>query len=140
VDDAFGVGVVVVAGDYAALVNEYSDPHYGGSSATVAVYDLRTGTAASNRGGELASGLTSSGIDQLVLGSDGVTAALTFGMTCVFLSPCTTLEQIVANDSTGTHILDSITTTGPSLLSQLALSEHTLTWIDAGSPRSAQLN
>lgn len=56
----------------------------------------------------------------------------------------TTVEQIVANDSTGVHILDSIPTPGPDpappLLSQLALSGDTLTWSHAGSPRSAQLN
>ena len=55
-------------------------------------------------------------------------------------------RRIVANDSTGAHTLDSVTTTGPynpmpsSSLTQLALSGHTLTWTHAGSPRSAQLN
>jgi hypothetical protein len=53
------------------------------------------------------------------------------------------MEQIVANDSTGTHTLDSITTTGPydptpSSLNELALSGKTLTWSHTGSPRSAQ--
>ena len=46
-----GVGAVAVAGDYAALVNDH-DSHYGGSNDTVAVFDLRTGTAVAKRGGE----------------------------------------------------------------------------------------
>ena len=56
---------------------------------------------------------------------------------------CTSTEHIVATDSTGTHILDSITTPGrpaSPLLSQLALSGNTLTWNHAGTPESAQLN
>jgi hypothetical protein len=153
-DGAFGVGAVAVAGDYAALVNASIDDHYGGSSNTVGVFDLRTATAVTDRGGESAgcpdyAGYgCQSGVDQLVLGTDAATAAHTFVISSCFpLSPCTTVEQIVANDSTGTHILDTITSTGPylpnftpSLLSQLALSGHTLTWSHAGSPRSAQLN
>jgi Tol biopolymer transport system component len=137
-DDVAGVGPVVVAGDYAALVNESSDPHYGGSGASVAVFDLRTGMAVADRGGESASGAAAARIDQLVLGPDAVTAALTSGTTCVPLSPCTEIEQIVANDSTGTHILDSVT--GLGRLGGLALSGDTLTWSRDGSPRSAQLN
>ena len=40
------VGSVVIAGDYAALVNEASDVHYyGGSLNGVVVFDLRTGAA-----------------------------------------------------------------------------------------------
>lgn len=60
---------------------------------------------------------------------------------------CTSTEHIVATDSTGTHILDSITTKTPcngqppaSQLTQLSLSGHTLTWSHAGTPESAQLN
>jgi hypothetical protein len=141
-DNALGVGVVAVAGDYAALVNESSDPHYGGSSATVAVYDLRTGMAVADRGGESVSSPfaaacpVAAAIDQLVLGPDAVTAALTSGVACAPVLQCTGLEQIVANDSTGTHILDS----EGGGLGDRALSGDTLTWSDAGSPRSAQLN
>jgi hypothetical protein len=147
IDNTSAAGLVVVAGDYAALVNESSDPHYGGSSGTVAVYDLRTGNAAANRGGESGSCADfespCSGVERLVLAPDAATAAHTFFTYCG--STCTTTEQIVANDSTGTHTLDNITTTGPytptpSSLSQLSLSGHLLTWSHAGSERSAQLN
>lgn len=161
-DDAYAIGVVVVAGDYAALVNEWADPHYGGSKATVAVFDLRTGAAVANRGGQTvtycpAPGVTEGcdyGIDQLAVGADGITAAHMFAQFFNFSdSSWTTTEEIVANDSTGTHMLDSISTTVPYLngqylnspapwtsLSQLAFSGHTLTWSHAGSPRSAQLH
>lgn len=149
-DNALAVGMVVVAGDYAALVNEWISDHYGGTRYTVAVFDLRTGTAVANRGGESATSggyCFCSGLNQLVLGPDAATAAHTW----VFTGCCTTTEQIVANDSTGTHILDSITTTdpsgtnptplvAPSMLSQLTLSGDTLTWIHAGIPESAQVN
>ena len=151
-DNAFGVGAVELAGDYAALVNDAADPHYNGSSYTVAVFDLRTGAAVANRGGETAGcpdyyGACESGVDQLAVGADAVTAAHTFVTLFYYpASSCTTTEEIVANDSTGTHVLDTITTTGPdynplpSMLSQLALSGDTLTWNHVGSPRSAQLN
>jgi hypothetical protein len=143
-DAASGVGPVAVTGDYAALVNESGDSHYGGVGATVAVYDLRTGTVVANRGGESAGGFYA-GIDQLVLGPNGSTAAHTWEIrpacgTCA----TTTVEQIVANDNTGTHILDSITTGPdgpiPSSLSQLSLSGDTLTWSHDGTPESAQLH
>jgi hypothetical protein len=156
-DDAVAVGDVQVAGDYAAVVNETRvrdslDPYFGyDTRAAVGVYDLRTGNMVADRGGEGVgfpdcTGYQPCGMDQLVLGADGVTAAHTFAVTsCESSSSCTMLEQIVASDSTGLHVLDSITTTGsadstPSLLSELALSGDTLTWSHAGSPRSAQLN
>jgi hypothetical protein len=135
------VGLVAVAGDYAALVNESYDPHMGSGGATVSVFDLRTATAVANLGGSCA--LMGCRVDQLVLGSDGITAAHTYGVNCAPPGPCTTVEQIVANDSTGTHVLDSIPNSGlvpPFSLSQLALSGHTLTWSHAGTPKSAQLN
>ena len=151
-----GVGPAAVAGDYAALVNQTLDIHYGGFDSTVAVFDLRTGTGVAGRGGESVScgGDTGEpegygcGIDQLVVGTDGVTAAHTFVRNYDSLtSSCQSVEQIVATDSTGTHVIDSITTPtsceGPApalLLSQLSLSGHTLTWSHAGIPESAQLN
>lgn len=149
------VGDVVSAGDYAALVNDAASNH-GPGNRTVAVFDLRTGATVANRGGETAGcgtdGCYDAGLDQLVLGSDAVTAAHTWARNVNCFYPvqggvCTTVEQIVANDNTGPHILDSITTTSPddpgavpSTLSQLSLSGDTLTWSHAGSPRSAQLN
>jgi hypothetical protein len=145
------VGMVVVAGDYAALV-ENSDSGTDGSSDTVAVFDLRTGTADRKLGGETAGCLCLSGIDQLVLGADGVTAAHTFGFGFNNSQSVTEVERIVASDSTGTHILDRTATTATyplpvppgfiptPVLSQLALSGDTLTWSHAGTPESAQLN
>jgi dipeptidyl aminopeptidase/acylaminoacyl peptidase len=131
---------VVIAGDYVAMVTAQSDTHIGASTDSVAVFDLRTGAAVAGRGGESSGGFYG-GVDQLVLGPDAVTAAHTFGYNCA-LTPCQMGEQIVANDSTGTHILDTITDTGPdnSLLTGLALSGDTLTWNHAGTPESAQLN
>jgi WD40-like Beta Propeller Repeat len=139
-NEALALGPVAVAGNYAAVVNEGNNPHYGGSWASVAVFDLRTGTAVVDRGGESSPG-PYGGIDQLVLGPDAVTAALAAGETCggVGVSPCTPVEQIVANDSSGTHVLDSVSS-GSGHLSGLALSGDTLTWSHAGTPESAQLN
>jgi hypothetical protein len=153
----YTVGVAAVAGDYAALVNKWEGPFHGAGNA-VAVFDLRTGTSVSKLGGERAEcpyPCYGSGIDQLVLGADGVTAAHTFVLTFTPYVPgqlYSQVEQIVANDSTGTHILDSISITPtypyplpdgftPTLaLSQPALSGDTLTWSHAGTPESAQLN
>ncbi|MBV9413765.1 MAG: hypothetical protein JO363_02205 [Solirubrobacterales bacterium] len=115
------------------------------------VFDLRTGRQRKDLGGESAvcpTGGCSSGIDQLAVGTDGVSAAHTFFLRNAVTYPrCTSVERIVANDSTGTHVLDSITTTTacnsppPALvLSQLSLSGHRLTWSHAGTPESAQLN
>jgi hypothetical protein len=144
----------VLAGDYAAVVNDAAS-NRGPGNRTVVVFDLRTGTTVANRGGETPgcpAGCYDRGLDQLVLGADAVTAAHTWvrNINCFFQvqgDVCTTVEQIIANDNTGTHILDSITTTGPddpsaipSMLSQLSLSGDTLTWSHAGTPESAQLN
>jgi hypothetical protein len=142
-----------LAGDYAAVVNDHAS-NQGPGARTVAVFDLRTGTTVANRGGETAgcpAACYTDDLDQLVLGSDAVTAVHTWFMDSNCWSgpggACTTVEQILANDNTGTHIIDSITTTGPydpsampSMLSQLSLSGDTLTWSHAGTPESAQLN
>jgi Tol biopolymer transport system component len=145
------IGLVAVAGDYAALVNERRDLHYVGSVNALAAFDLRTGTEVDDGGVSAdcpSESSCSSGIDQLAVGTDGVTAAHTFVLNSPSPYPqCTSIEQIIANDSTGTHILDSITTTTPCngpapavLLSHLSLSGHTLTWSHGGTPESAQLN
>jgi hypothetical protein len=140
--------------NYAALVNESIDIHYGGAYNTVAVFDLRTATTiGANGSGASAdcpefSQTCSSGIDQLVLGTDGATAGHTFVLKNDLTYPsCQSVEQIVANDSTGTRVLDSIATTTPCdspapalLLSQLSLAGQTLTWSHAGTPESAQLH
>jgi hypothetical protein len=152
-----GGGPVAVAGDYAVLVNKTINPHYGGFGSTVAVFDLRTGTTVAYRGGQsvICAGNTGEleseygcGIDQPVIDSEGATAAHTFVLNYDDLtSACQSVEQIVANDSTGTHVLDTITTPNScenpapaALLSQLSLSGQTLTWSHDGSPETAQLN
>jgi Tol biopolymer transport system component len=148
------IGPVAIAGDYVALVTEYRDGHYGGSFNWLTAFDLRTGTSISS--GQQANcepdlpGITpcESSIDQVAVSDiDGATAAHTIVVTSDAYPSCTLTEQIVATDSTGTHILDRVTTNalcdGPPpvlQLSQLSLLGHTLTWSHAGSPRSAQLN
>jgi len=133
-----------VAGTYAALVVNWSDIHYGGNSATVEVFDLRSGAMVPDRGGEGAAcpdyggyGCQST-IDRLVFGSDAVSAAHTIvrdsGCSC-------TVEQIVASGRTGVHTLDTVTEPGtkPAALTNLTLTEDTLRWDHNGAPRTAQL-
>jgi hypothetical protein len=154
IEGAPDVGSVVIAGDYAAVVNEATDLHYGfgDSLDTVAVFDLRTGAMLDRNDVEFGGGyLPSSGgvsvigpnprVDQLVLGPDGVFAAHTYGIDWIDCKDlgCQAAEQIVANDSTGVHILDTITDTD-NLLTGLALSGDTLTWSHSGTPENAQLN
>jgi WD40-like Beta Propeller Repeat len=135
----------VLGGTYAALDVSMVDFHYGDNGSKVELFDLRTGAKVPDRGGESVGcsgfGCTSS-IDQLVLGSDAVSAAHTIvtnsgggGCDC-------TVEQIVASDSTGVHTLDSATqpVTGPAALTNLTLAADTLTWGHNGIPRSAQLH
>ncbi len=69
----------VVAAPYAALVFDSVD-HYGNEASTVQVFDLRTGAQRPGLGGESQScdeqfPCRLTGVDQLVLGSDGVSAA-----------------------------------------------------------------
>jgi hypothetical protein len=141
----------MVAGPYAALAIYGVTSHYVASQASgVELFDLRTacrldptcGPSTPRRGGEgtdcpLASG-TSCEIDQLVLGSDAVSAVHTTsvnnGCTC-------TVEQIQASDNTGVHTVDRITEPdgSPTALTNLTLSGDALTWTNNGNPRSAQL-
>ena len=149
-DNSSGVSTEAVAGDYAALVNDTSDPHYGGSSYTVAVFDLRTGAQVPDRGGESVGcpdfqDTCGSNIEQVVVGSNGVSAALTIvynGDACPASTPICTIEQILASDSTGVHRLDAVSQPGDGLssLTGLSLSGYALTWDHAGTPRSADLH
>jgi hypothetical protein len=52
VNGAYFIASAVVAAPYAALVLDYVDPHYGGQSSTVQVFDLRTGSRQTQLGGE----------------------------------------------------------------------------------------
>lgn len=153
-DDALRASAAVLAGNYAALVVNHSDAHYGGNGSTVELFDLRTGAGVPDRGGEFADcghaiGGTppqytceTNSIDALVLGADAVSAAHTIVAGCSASPPdCATVEQIQASDSTGVHTLDSVTEPegSPAALTNLTLIGNTLTWDHDGVPRSAQL-
>jgi hypothetical protein len=137
---------VALAGAYAAVVNEGTDPHYDESGSAVTVFDLRTGARVPDRGGEaVGCPISYCSLDQLVLGPDAVTAAHTTNSYsyCQPPSACTTTEQIVANDSTGTRTLDTTTVpygSGTSSLTGLTLTGDTLTWNHGGTQRTAQLH
>ena len=76
VDEATNVVAAAVGGPYAALVARDTDSHYGGASDSTSVFDLRTGAPGGFAGetDPCAGGLTCSGIDQVVVGADGVSA------------------------------------------------------------------
>jgi hypothetical protein len=135
-DTATSATSAVLGGDYAALVINNVDEHYGGASNKVEVFDLRTGTQVPDRGGESIGCPFSCSIDPLLLGSDAVSAAHT-----VSGSGSSKVEEIQASDSTGVHTLDSITEpdTSPTALTNLTLTGDTLTWEHNGTPESAQL-
>jgi hypothetical protein len=145
------VSRAAVAGTYAALaVDSFAaaDPHAPvGKSIDVEVFDLRAGAMLRGQGREgtgcVPYSATSCEVDQLVLGSDAVSAVRTtkrgqdpsnFPCTC-------TVEQIQASDKNGVRTLDSITQPigSPAALTSLTLTGDTLTWNHNGSPRSAQL-
>jgi hypothetical protein len=142
-----------VAGTYAALATDTSNGHDQTMSTEVDLFDLRTGLRVPDRGGEgpmcldQSSPPCASDIDQLVLGSDAVSAIHTTvrDANCAAMlgPPCSeTVEQIQASDSTGVHTLDSITEPAglPAALTNLVLSGDTLTWDDDGAQHSAQLH
>lgn len=142
-DSTTEVSAVAVAGNYAAFANSSADPHYGGNSSTVVVFDLRRGAVVPDRGGETGGGLNDYGSPvQLVVGPDAVTAAdITI---CAPTPPvgCTPTEEIIANDSDGTRTLDTAATSFGSspMLTGLSLTGDTLTWNHAGTQRTAQLH
>jgi hypothetical protein len=82
-ESSSGVSAAAVGDGYAALANESEDLHYGGSSGSVVVFDLRTGALVPGRGGESAycqteaSGYCEANIDHVAVGTDGVSAAHT---------------------------------------------------------------
>ncbi len=82
IDGATWIASALLAPPYAALVEQTEDVHYGGSSSGAQVYDLRTGQLGKHLGGEsaLCAGPVCTGMAQLVLGSDGVSAARTWGV------------------------------------------------------------
>jgi hypothetical protein len=73
------IGPAAVSAPYAALVSTNSDYHYGGRSDSTAVFDLRTGARSGFAGSSSCPGygfgsVPCSGIDGVVVGSDGVSA------------------------------------------------------------------
>ena len=79
-DDASWVTSAALALPYAALVERLEDLHYGGMRDVVQVLDLRTGGQRTDLGGEAAdcaptTEAACSALDQVVLSSDGVSAA-----------------------------------------------------------------
>ncbi len=82
IDGVRWIASVDFAPPYTALVADTADEHYGGSSSTVQVFDLRGGQERKDLGGEgaLCAGPICTGIADVVLGSDGVTAARTWGV------------------------------------------------------------
>ncbi len=116
-----------LAGDYAAVIT-YTD-FKANFNALVGVFNLRTGAAVPSLGAEpLPDGPVTDG---LVLNRQGFTAVHTnFNGT----------EQIIASDSTGAHVLDTIQPSGSTpALTNLALKDNTLTWHHNGEPESAML-
>jgi hypothetical protein len=82
-DEASWVTSAVIAAPYAALIERSADEHYGGQSDRVLVVDLRAGRF--GHGGESASCppttlVTCMGIDYVVVGTDGVSAAHIVGI------------------------------------------------------------
>ena len=112
IDGAYSVNRAVLAPPSAALIKDYIDVHYGGETSAVQVFDLRTGLENPKLGGETVGcdGRAPCPVfDQVVLGSDGVSAAHTWevdpvgfqsvpfvGVAC---APATTL--CVAQDTSG---------------------------------------
>lgn len=141
-----------VAGTYAALATTTTNPHDMTMSSGVDLFDLRTGLPVGDRGGEgsmcpdQSSPPCTTNIDQLVLGSDAVSAVHTTVQyaSCAAIQRllcANTVEQIQASDSTGVHTLDSITgPDGSPGLTNLALIGDTLTWDDNGTEQSAALH
>jgi hypothetical protein len=110
-DVAEWINSAVLAAPYAALVAESGDLHYGGGGVSVQVFDLRTGNQRKDLGGEGAGcpgyiGGSCAGLSQILLGSDGVSAAqwateittpdLTSYLDSLSCAPASTL--CVAND------------------------------------------
>jgi hypothetical protein len=152
IDSTSGISQAAVAGSMAALVEEDQDPHYGGSSSEVKVFDLSTGDQVSKFGGEQVScpdynGYNcASGMDSLVINDSGFTAVHSTLEQYGSMQQATVTEQIVASDSSGVRVLDTAKSMTPNVmppqdqLTALALTGDALTWQRAGSPESATLH
>ncbi len=150
IDDATSVSDASVGGDFAGLVAYQRDSHYGGSSYSVAMFDLRTGTVVSHLGGQQVgcadySYACGSEMDGLVVGADGASAVHTSVVQFGAGNVASRTEQILASDATGIHVLDSATSTStnaqqpPTVLTALVLADSVLSWRHDGAPQSATL-
>lgn len=145
--NSYNVSETALGGHYAALVEFDQDIHYGAMSYTVHLFDLDTGLLEQKLGGEQVecpgSGCAAA-LDDLVVGSNGFTAAHTILTTYGTVAYLT--ERIVASDSSGVHVLDTLNSEhpfsqqGPELLTGLKLSGNTLTWNHDGTAESAELH
>jgi hypothetical protein len=146
-DNSTTVRIAAVGGGYAALANNYDDPHYGDDSqASVAVFDLNTGAAVPDRGGQSVGcpGDTSActaGVSQLAVGSGGVSAAdLTLSFPPgAFASPlatisCASSSLCAALDSLGRVLISTDPAGGGGAW---AVTEGQLDLIDISCPSAS---
>lgn len=144
---------IALAGPYAAFAGTTLNSHDQSITSVVNLVDLRTGLPVPGRAGSEVSMCLdqstppcASTVDQLVLGSDAVSAVHTT-VTDANCAPIPkpncmyTVEQIQAIDGTGVHTLDSAAEPDGSAaaLTDLVLTGDTLTWNDNGIQHSAQL-
>lgn len=157
IDGAYSVRAAAIGGNVAALVNYFDDGHYNEYSYQVATLDLATGRklvpAAPNSAQAIicpnGSPYQCASIDSIVVAADGTYAVHTTGPDVCpppgpyFVADCW-LESIVADTISGIRTLDALNRFPspqgwPDILTDMTLIGTTLTWEDAGSPRSASL-
>ncbi len=155
-NDTFTVPSLALAGDDAALGTQYEDNHYGGTSLSLFVYDLRTGRRIADRGGSLedcggSGDFAGCGgrLHTVVVNAQGDAAALfSYLVPCpatmppsVPGAPCTE-EQITASDSSGLHSVDTAVDpyNGGLTFSYLTLTGQALSWDRSGVPQSTTLH
>ncbi len=155
-NDTFTVPSLALTGDDAALGIQYEDNHYGGTSLSLFVYDLRTGRRIAHHGGSLAD-CSGNGdfagcggrVHTVVVNAQGDAAAdFSYLVACPATmpplipgAPCTE-EQINASDSSGLHSVDTAVDpyNGGLTFSSLTLTGQTLSWDRSGVPQSMTLH
>jgi hypothetical protein len=108
VDDATDYPIAAVGGIYAGVVVHEYDEHYGGDTKTVHVFNQRSGLR-SGFGGESSNCDGCTGIDQLLIGRDGVSAVHVAAdkrpdpikVTCATASSCVSYNQSGQVSATG---------------------------------------
>jgi len=144
-DGVSSISTAAVSAPYTALIASYWENHYQDRSDYLQVFDLRTGAIQKQLGGEsvVCDDLfpCDGGIDQIVLGSDGVSAVHSSLSGQINDSgPPVTVEQIEASDSSGVRTLDQATTIYGSILTGLTLSGDTVSWNHGRMPMSTRLS